>query len=224
MQINDYRIDIVTQIRREISSDVFDYQVLSSVLSGYRKPRDVITRLLKRKIIIRIKKGLYCFGDYFRKGLISREYLANLIYGPSYVSLDYALRFHNLIPERVEMMTSVTVCRSKNFDTPLGTFSYRMLTGARYACGVMLEISGKSSFLMAAPEKAIIDKVWCDKRFAGLRILDYESYLFEDLRMDAEMLCNLDYVRLDLIREAYNSAKINNLIRFLKYLKGGAHA
>jgi predicted transcriptional regulator of viral defense system len=222
--MNGSRIDIVTQIRREISGDVFDYQVLSNVLSGYRKPRDVITRLLKRKIIIRIKKGLYCFGDYYRNELVSREYLANLIYGPSYVSLDYALSFHNLIPERVEMITSVTTCRSKDFDTSLGTFSYRMLTGDRYACGVMLEISDKISFLMATPEKAIIDKIWCDKRFAGLRILDYESYLLEDLRMDLEMLCSLDYVRLESIRTVYNSEKINNFIRFLKHLKGGAHA
>ncbi|MCK5851243.1 MAG: hypothetical protein KAH23_10035 [Kiritimatiellae bacterium] len=222
--MNSSRIDVVTKIRREISGDVFDYQVLSAVLSGYRKPRDVITRLLKRKIIIRIKKGLYCFGDYYRKELVSREYLANLIYGPSYVSLDFALSFHNLIPERVEMITSVTTCRSKDFDTPLGTFSYRMLTGDRYACGIMLETSGKISFLMATPEKAIIDKIWCDKRFAGLHMLDYEAYLLEDLRMDLEMLRRLDYVRLDLIRAVYNSEKINNLIRFLKYLEEGAHA
>ena len=41
--------------------------------------------------IVRVKKGLYVFGLDYRRGAWSREVLANLIYGPSYVSLDYAL-------------------------------------------------------------------------------------------------------------------------------------
>ena len=79
----------------------------------------------------------YRRGQRFRE--ICREYLANLIYGPSYISLDYALSLHGLIPERVETITSVTTRRSRHFDTPFGTFSYRMLNGRRYAVGVLLE-------------------------------------------------------------------------------------
>ena len=88
-----------------IPVDVFDYTTLVSALSDFRKPRDKITKLLERGTLIRVKKGLYCFNEVLRKRLLSREYLANLIYGPSYVSLEYALAFHGLIPERVETVT-----------------------------------------------------------------------------------------------------------------------
>jgi len=41
--------------------------------------------MLASGIIIRIKKGLYCFNKDFRKEPLYREYLANLIYGLSYI-------------------------------------------------------------------------------------------------------------------------------------------
>ena len=81
----------VARIRQKIRREVFDYQVLQDALAGYRKPRDRITRLLAGEAIVRVKKGLYCFGEALRRDPLSREYLANLIYGPSYVSLDYGL-------------------------------------------------------------------------------------------------------------------------------------
>ena len=57
-------------IRGKVSGEVFDYQVLLDALSGYAKPRDKITRLLADGAIVRIKKGLYCFGKAFRRALL----------------------------------------------------------------------------------------------------------------------------------------------------------
>jgi predicted transcriptional regulator of viral defense system len=217
-------LNAIAQIRRNVAGEVFDYQVLLDALAGYRKPRDRITRLLASGTIVRVKKGLYCFGEAFRKKPLSREYLANLIYGPSYVSLDYALSHHGLIPERVETVTSVTTRRSRDFETPFGAFSYRMLKGSRYAVGAILETLDKTPFLMASPEKALVDKVWTDKRFSGLRLSDYDPYLFDDLRIDRQALSRLDDSRLQIIATAYDSAKINKLVRYLKPLEGDHHA
>lgn len=214
----------VTQMRQKIGGEVFDYQVLQDALAGYRKPRDRITRLLAGEAIVRVKKGLYCFGEALRRDPLSREYLANLIYGPSYVSLEYALSYHGLIPERVETVTSVTTRHSRDFDTPFGTFSYRMLNGPRYSVGAVLEEAGKTSFLMASPEKALADKVWSDKRFSGLRVSDYDAYLSDDLRVDGHALSRFDPARLQAVATAYDSAKINNLVRYLKRLGGASHA
>jgi len=205
----------ITRIRKKIARDVFDYQVLREALSDYRKPRDKITRLLAEGDIIRIKKGLYCFGDTYRDGPISREYLANLIYGPSYISTEYALSYYGMIPERVEIITSVTTCRSRIIDTPLGSFSYRMLNEPRYIVSAGLERSNGSAFLIAVPEKALVDKVWTDKRFSGRSIREFNSYLFDDLRLDEEEIKQLDFKKLQVIAKSYNSAKINNLVRFL---------
>jgi predicted transcriptional regulator of viral defense system len=217
-------IDEVVRIRRTIEQDIFDYQALTGALSGYRKPRDKITKLLANGAIIRIKKGLYCFGEDFRKKPISREYLANLIYGPSYISLDYALSYHGFIPERVEVVTSVTTRRSRDFSTPFGIFSYRMLTDNRYTVGVVIEQSGKASFLIATPEKALIDKVWTDKRFHGVNVSDYSSYLTDDLRIDPETLARLDISRVQSISSKYNSAQIDKLAQIILQLRNSSYA
>ena len=214
----------ITQIRHDITREVFDYPVLLEALSGYSKPRDKITKLLASDAVVRIKKGLYCFGESLRKEAISREYIANLIYGPSYVSLDYALSYHGLIPERVNTITSVTLRRSRSFHTPLGSFSYRMLKESRYALGAALESVGKATFLMATAEKALADKVWADKRITGLYVADYAGYLSDDLRIEQEALRGLDRSRLQDIALAYNSVKINNLLGYLEGLGRGRGA
>ncbi len=214
----------IALIRQKIERDVFDYQALMGVLKHYGKPRDKVTRLLAGGDIVRVKKGLYCFGEAFRREPVGREYLANLIYGPSYVSLDYALSVHGLIPERVETVTSVTTRRSREFTTPFGHFSYRMLNQPRYAVGTILESAGSVQFLMASPEKALIDKIWADKRYSGQSVSGYREYLFDDLRISPDALRGLDAARLSFIGKAYGSRKVDNLLRYLKRQEWPGHA
>lgn len=211
-------------IRKRIPFDVFDYATLVSALSGYRKPRDKITKLLASGNVIRIKKGLYCFGEAVQKQPLSREYLANLIYGPSYVSLEYALAFYGLIPDRVEVVTSVTTARSRTFTTPVGEFSYRMLTGGRYDYGADLLESTGITFLIATQEKAISDCIWSDKRLEGRSVSMIETYLLEDLRIDPGQIAELDLTRLVRIAEVYRSRKIDNLVRCVQKLRSRSYA
>jgi predicted transcriptional regulator of viral defense system len=218
-QYSGLPVDELCQIRLKIEQDVFDYRALMEALSQYQKPRDKITKLLASGVILRIKKGLYCFGEVLSKEPIPRESVANLIYGPSYVSLDYALSYHGLVPERVETVTSVTTGRSRNFDTPLGHFSYRMLQESRYAIGVLLEQSSKTNYLIATAEKALIDKVWADKRLSGQVLSDFDTYLNEDLRIDQDALNELDLYLLRRIAATFGSSKIRNLVQFLDRAK-----
>ena len=85
-------------LRKSLPFNEFDYQALSNALKDYAQIRSKIQQLLKTGAIIRIKKGLYVFGPELTQGLISKELLANWIYGPSYLSLEYALSFHHMIP------------------------------------------------------------------------------------------------------------------------------
>jgi len=211
-------------LRRNIPRDVFDYQTLVSALPGYRKPRDKIGRLLASGTIVRIRKGLYCFGEGLRRAAICREQVANLVYGPSYVSMESALSYHGLIPERVEVVTSVTTRRSRTFETPLGRFSYRMLGGERYSTGASLEKLGDSSFLIAGAEKALADKVWTDAGCPGRSLSGMKTYLIEDLRIDADALRVLDRSRFAEIVAAYGSAKIDRMIRCLEEYWSVSHA
>ncbi len=209
-------IDVISELRRRVQGEIFDYQILMDVLQGYGKPRDQVTRLLSKNVIIRIKKGLYCFGKPYRRRLISQEYVANLIYGPSYISLEYALQFYGLIPEMVHTVTSVSLRRSKTFHTPVGNFSYKMLCSNRYATGFTLHSATGSSFLIASPEKALADKVWSDKRFPGTAVSDFRTYLEEDLRIDRESISRLSRADMKAICSAFDSRKIWNLASYLE--------
>jgi hypothetical protein len=212
----------VMDIRDRAPTDVLDYQQLVSFLRDYAKPRDRISVLMATGDLIRLRKGLYVFGERYRRAPISRELLANLIYGPSYVSLDYALSHYGMIPERVENVTSVTMGENRRFNTPFGVFTYRPLPPRRYAPGVRREGEGDSRYLMASPEKALVDKVWTDKRFSPANLIDFDTYLFKDLRLDEERLSALDRDRLNMIVQAYASRKINMLARYLARRSGGS--
>ena len=198
-------------IREQVRTDMLDYQQLVSCLRGYAKPRDRISGLLADGSLIRLRKGLYVFSERYRRTPLSLEYLANLIYGPSYVSLDYALSHYGLVPERVENVTSITTGESRRFNTPLGDFTYRTLSPGRYAPGFRWAGEGDIHYLMASPEKALVDKVWTDKRFSPANLKDFEAYLFEDLRLDEERATALDRELLASICRAFSSRKIDML-------------
>jgi len=202
-------------IREQVRTDVLDYQQLVSCLRGYAKPRDRISGLLADGSLVRLRKGLYVFGEHYRRAPLSREHLANLIYGPSYVSLDYALSRYGLIPERVENVTSVTTGEKRRFSTPLGVFTYQPLPPRRYAPGIQWAGEGDAHYLMASPEKALVDKVWTDKRFSPANLKDFDAYLFEDLRLDEEQVVALNREQLGVICGAFASRKINMLARCL---------
>ena len=208
-----------TTLRERAGRDIIDYRHLIDCLGSLRKPRDRIRRMLSRGEIVRVKKGLYVFAEPYRRARIRREQLANLIYGPSYISLDYALFYHGLIPQRVETVTSVCVGRTRRFDTPFGAFTYRSLAMARYSTGAELHGVPEAPFLMAGPAKALVDKVWADSRPIGTSSMDYSTYLVEDLRIDREHLISLESHDLTAAAKAYGSAKIDRLVRFILGMK-----
>jgi len=203
-------------IRNRIEGDIFDYTQLMSVLSQYRKPRDTVTSLLKRGHIIRLRKGLYAFGPVWRRTPLVPEPLANLIYGPSAISLDYSLSWYGLIPERVTLITSITTGRSRMFLTPAGNFSYTQLSAKRFSTGLTLQSSSAGNFLMAEPLKALADKVWTDSRFRPTSPVSYEDYLFGDLRIEDDALAPLiKKEEIMAIRQAYSTRKILWLTEYL---------
>ncbi len=227
LDIMDYKqvFNMVTvlEMQKAAGRDVLDYQQVMSFLKDYAKPRDRISTLLARKELVGVRRGLYVVGEAYRGGPVIRECLANLIYGPSYVSLDYALSYHGLIPERVEDVTSVTTGKARRFQTPFGVFTYRPLPTARYAPGIQFAGEGTGRFLIASPEKALVDKVWCDKRLKPGRRTDLAAYLFEDLRIDEERLASLDRGHLASLATAFASRKIDRLVSFIARQTGAPH-
>ncbi len=207
-------------LRRRIAQEEFDYQTLVHALRDYAHPRDKITDLLRKGVVIRVKKGLYVFGEQYRRRPISREVLANLVYGPSYVSLDSALQYHGLIPEAVEAVTSVTTLRPRRFHTPVGLFLYRPIPARAFSIGVVrVEVNGGQSFLIATPEKSLSDRVR-DDRGTGLETQrQMREYLVNGLRIDEEALAALDVELIGEIARLQGSRKLLLLYRTLERMQ-----
>jgi hypothetical protein len=204
-------------IRGTIKTEEFDYGSLMQTLRHYRKPRDAITRFLHNESIIRVKKGLYVFGENYRKGFICKESLANLIYGPSYLSLEYALSYYGLIPERVEQVTSMTPLRSKTFQTPIGVFSYVHLGPKKIAVGVtLIEADLQHQFLIATPEKALADRISFHKNLTSKE--DVYSFVCEGLRIEEDSLAKLRIPLLKEIEEVYANPAVIHLTQLVKEL------
>ena len=184
----------------------FDYNLLKSVLSDYGHPRVKINQLIKTQQIIRVKKGIYVRAGQSYSPLV----LANMIYGPSYVSQDFALSSYGLIPERVMTVTSMTTGRRKEFMTPCGNYNYEHLAPRFYMHGLRrVEIDGGRAYLIANPEKAIIDRIWNLKGLDTLTKL--EDYLEADMRFDFSNIKQIKISNLSKLAKIYDRPLIHLL-------------
>ena len=197
-----------------------DYQFVMDCLKDYKSPRAKLTRLLKSGALIRVRKGLYLLGQKFKHTPYCLELLANLIYGPSYVSLERALRIYGLIPEHVEVITSVTVKVSKEFKTPVGFFSYAHCHPKSYSVGVTTRsFSENETPLIATPEKALTDMLTI-RRGKVTSMHHVEQILLEDLRIEEEDLLTLDLGQIRRIQEDYPHSAVYFFERWLSHFKG----
>lgn len=208
-------------IRKSAGKEEIDYQFLLSMLSEYSHPRDKISEWLKSGDLIRIKKGLYVFGKNIALNAFSLEVLANLIYGPSAISLNYALAYYGLIPEKVTTVTSIVSKRNKLFSTPVGEFTYQYLNPQKYPMGIELaQDANQNHFLIASPEKALCDYVHLiDKKMKLNTFNEVEAYLLHDLRIDESALKLLRINQLSKISSLYEDARLDLLTKFIKKWK-----
>lgn len=207
----------IETIRSTIPEEIFNFTQIASALNDYSKPKDALSALLRKEEIFRVRKGLYVFGDFWRKKQINHRMLANLIYGPSLLSLEFILSDSGLIPEGVYEYTSISTGRSRVFTTPVGRYSYKQVSLPRFTAGSQLITTQNGNYFAATPIKALADKIWFDKRFKPTSPSSYEEYLSEDLRIDEDILN--EYVQkesLDDINAAYSSQKISWFLIFLK--------
>lgn len=204
------------EIRNIIDREEFDYQTLLSALGAYANPRMKISSMLKKGQVVRVKKGLYVFGDAWRRRPYVREILANLIFGPSVVSGDYVLAKCGLIPESVPTVTSSTVKRPHRFETPVGVFEYRQVPAALYAEGAMLADSPGGQYFSAVPERALVDKIRDDRGSSVKTLVDARQYLFDDLRLDEDAFYGLDVAVFKRCADASGSAKAGKCAALLQ--------
>ncbi len=194
-----------------------DYAAIEVALEEYRSPKDKVAGLEKQGYLIRIKKGLYVVSPQLQGMTLSKELIANHLYGPSYVSLESALSFYGLIPERVHTTRSITMKRAKRYSTPIGNFDYVKVSEAYYEIGIRQEVvDNRYAYLIATPEKAICDLIITTPCLRLQSEKAVQAYLEEDLRLD---FAGLKAIDTDIIRQCMETGmKKTELTQLYKFL------
>ena len=159
--------------------------------------RLLLHRAVDRSEVLRLARGVYCLAEAYRKSQPHPFAVAALLCFPSHVSLESALAYHALIPEAVYGVTSATLQRSREYDTPLGHFSYVRIPTDNPTAGVKaVRLDRQWWAFVASPLRAIADLVCARRRIAWPS--DGIAFLTDSMRIDREDLRSL---RLDDFEE-----------------------
>lgn len=175
---------------KQLKSPEVTTSMLLAALSDYQDSRGKIHALSKKGLLKPIKQGVYLLSEDLGFRPYSKEILANLIYGPSYISLETALSNFGFIPERVSDTTSICFGRGKNFSTPVGEFKFYHVKASIYSSGVMLKEVFSGAFCQhATAEKALFDFVYMKEtknEFKNSK--EYFEYLLDSYRFDIQAM------------------------------------
>ncbi len=209
---------IIEEELSKFKTHIIDNASLKNIFSkeGYANINDKIYRLKKEGILIPLKKGLYIHNSPLNKTIISKEIISNVLLGPSYISLDYALYYHGLIPESVHEVTGVTTKRSKTYSTNYGLFSYKHTQKELFPIGLVLEEAKAGNFIIASKEKALCDKIYFTNNVTISSQKMMFEFIEEDLRIDTEELESFD---IEIVLEYYNITRSKKIKLFLNFIK-----
>jgi predicted transcriptional regulator of viral defense system len=180
-----------------------------ALYSGTAKRASVevqLSRWHKAGKLIQLKRGLYVLSETYRKIEIYGLAVAAVLHRPSYLSLEKALEFHNLIPEQVAAYTSVTSNRPAIFKTGLGDFKYTHIQKSFFWGYSAATLNGQTAFV-ALPEKALLD-------FFYLRHGPATKEYIDELRL--QNLEDLDEKRLIQFAKKMNKPKLFRVAEHLK--------
>ena len=185
--------------------------IIKSNLQEYSNKDTKICREVKNGNLIKIINGLYETDSN-----INGYLLAGSIYGPSYLSFDFALYYYGLIPEKVTAFTSATFDKKKKkmYENQFGVFLYRDVPSNVYPLGINLIEENGYIYQIATPEKALCDKLYTLSPIKNMSEL--ENVLYNDLRIDIDELNKFNVQDLKEISNSYHSTNVDLLYRYMR--------
>ncbi|HFQ94393.1 MAG TPA: hypothetical protein ENK32_10315 [Anaerolineae bacterium] len=199
------RFDEFTQLTQLLG--VFDSAL---VLPFYDSPQQAYRQLsdwTRAGKLLQLRRGLYTFPNEQPNSYV----IANRLIRPSYVSLQSALSYYDLIPEQVASVTSVTTGRPITLNNKFGRFIFRHIKtdfffGFRY-----WPVTHTQSAFMATPEKALLDLIYLTPDGAN------EAYIRE-LRLQ-----NLEIINPERLSQLVERANRPKLRRALPHILAVIH-
>lgn len=179
--------------------------------ADYSNKNNKINREIKNQKLFKIITGLY-ETDPNTPGYL----LASSIYGPSYISFEYALSFYGFIPERVDTVTCATFNKKKKkqYNTDFGVFTYRDVPIIVYPLEIVLIQEGSYSYQIATLEKALCDKLYTLKPLKNYSNL--KKMLFDDLRINIDDFNKLNIDKIQKLSVLYHSTNVSLLAKYLR--------
>jgi hypothetical protein len=205
---------------QEYSEEPLNRQIMLDLLRDYKRPNDKINELVKKGELTSIKNGLYIPGPKTRILKPAPLLVANHLWGPSYTSLETALSYWGMIPERVFEISSITIKATKTYKTALGRFSYFHASMPYYSFGIQsISLTPRQVVLIASPEKALCDKIVMTSGIFLRSSRQVREFLFDDLRIEEEMLRKLDLKMINSwLGDAPKKSSLEMLVKTLKML------
>ncbi|MBW6441482.1 hypothetical protein K0B04_01055 [Patescibacteria group bacterium] len=159
------------ELKEKIKTPIFTRTDISKAFSHESKEQinTQLYRFRNRGEVIGIKRELFMFPD----SKIDELVIANKLYSPSYVSLEYALNIYGVIPDIPSTITSITTVTSKKFDTEIGKFSYsKVNSNLFFGYKSVLDEQSNIYYNIASIEKALLDYIYVRriKDISGSRI------------------------------------------------------
>lgn len=185
--------------------------ILLEELKDYKNPQCKIRRLLESGTYTPIIRGLYETNK-----ATPAHYLSGSIFGPSYLSFEFALAYYSLIPEAVYTCTSATFEKKKHkrYETPFGLFTFQDVPSKAFPYEVTVHEENGYTYRIATPVKAICDKLYQLSPIANQKEL--ESILFHNLRIDEGVFFRLNWKDINKLSEKYGSRNVQLLSTYLK--------
>lgn len=157
-------------------------------------------------------------GGYYvlAEKTIDETYLfmaANLLYEPSYISLESALAYYQVIPETVLGVTSISSRRTKQFTSDWGVFQYRsMRSDLLFGYDVVI-VNQQKKYKMAKLEKAILDYLYLQPGIN--QVVEFEALRWNRERIQVEFDEKLFCTYLEIFNKNALRVRTNLLKEYL---------
>lgn len=196
-------------------NELFDDTVIRNLFpdlsAGAR--RLLVYRAVRKGEILRLLPGKYCLAGKFKHTVPHPFVVAAFLHSPSHISLESALSYHNLIPEAVYQISSVTASRSRSFKTSMGFFTFQCVPVNNPRTGVRVEHIGKDSWVfIATPLRAIADLIYLRKEVKWE--LHGSSFLTQSMRIEKDDLMGAD--NFDEVIENFNNKRTTSYLMGLR--------
>ena len=125
---------------------------------------NALSRWVKKGYIAKLRQDWYAFSELQQVHDMAR-FIAGKIYSPSYISLHTALSIYGIIPEAVTQITCVTTNRTTSYNNSFGQYHYQTVKPDLFFGYKQVSLSRGGSYLIAEPEKAIVDLLYLYPQF-----------------------------------------------------------